>query len=337
MTFESCQITINNSRKQTVRGGKSLLATLHEQKIFIPTACGGRAVCGLCKVKVLKGGGPLTSSEKPLLTQQEQANGFRLACQVKVQGDLEIEIPDDLFRIRRYRARCSKIEDLTYDMKRFTFELENPKTIDFTAGQYIQLRCPPYNGIREGVTRSYSIASNPQENHRIDLIIRRMPHGICTTWCFEHLKVKDAVYFTGPYGDFYLRPADAPKIFVAGGSGIAPFVSILWQMKNNADKRKAVFFFGCNWVEDLCLLDEMKRFEQELADFRFVPVVASPSPESGWKGQTGLVTEAVQRSFQTLRGWEGYLCGGPGMIEAAVQVLAELGIPQENIYYDKFA
>ncbi|MEJ5258828.1 MAG: 2Fe-2S iron-sulfur cluster binding domain-containing protein [Anaerohalosphaeraceae bacterium] len=337
LNYGSCEVMINGSRKETVQGGKSLLSSLQEKKIFIPSACGGRGTCGVCKVKVLEGGGPLLPTETPLLTKQEQQAGVRLSCQVKVRGPLAIEIPEELFRVRQYQARCSRIEDLTYDMKRFTFELTEPDTIPFTAGQYVQLRCPPYKGSREEVMRAYSIASDPLENRRIDLIIRRVPKGICTTWCFEYLREGDPVSFTGPFGDFYLRDTQTPKLFIAGGSGIAPFVSILWQMKHADDGRQTVFFFGANRTEDLCLLDEMKAFEQALPNFRFVPVVARPAPESRWSGQTGLVTEAVQRSFERLDGWEGYLCGGPGMIEAAIRVLRQMGIPDEKIYYDKFA
>jgi Na+-transporting NADH:ubiquinone oxidoreductase subunit F len=337
LNYGPCELTLNGSRKETVQGGKSLLSCLQEKKIFIPSACGGRGTCGVCKVKVLDGAGPLLPTETPLLTKSEQESGIRLSCQVKVRGPLALEIPEELFRVRQFQARCSRIEDLTADMKRFTFELTEPDTIHFTAGQYVQLRCPPYKGSREEVSRAYSIASNPQENRRIDLIIRRVPKGICTTWCFEYLHEGDAVSFTGPFGDFYLRDTETPKIFVAGGSGIAPFVSILWQMKNSGDKRQVVFFFGANRTEDICLLDEMKSFEKDLANFRFVPVVFKPAPESRWDGETGLVTEAVQRTFARLDGWEGYLCGGPGMIDAAVRLLTSLGIPNEKIYYDKFA
>lgn len=336
-SYGPCEITLNGSRKLTVQGGKSLLSSLQEQKIFLPSACGGRGTCGVCKVKVLKGGGPLLPTETPLLTRQEQESNVRLSCQVKVRGPLAVEIPEELFRVRPYQARCSRIEDLTVDMKRFTFELTDPETIEFTAGQYIQLQCPPYKGNPEEVWRAYSLASDPRQTHQIDLIIRRVPGGICTTWCFEYLHKGDAVRMSGPYGDFYLRQTDSPKIFIAGGSGIAPFVSILWQMQNSGDTRQVVFYFGANRQEDLCLLEEMKHFEQNLANFRFVPVIANPSPTGGWSGRTGLVTEAVQRDFERLDGWEGYLCGGPGMIEAAVRVLNNLGIPNEKIFFDKFA
>ena len=179
-------------------GGKSLLAGLTEQKIFIPSACGGRGTCGVCKCKVLDGGGPLLPTETPFLTKEEQADNVRLSCQVKIRNDIKIQIPEELFNVREYECVCSEIEDLTYDMKRFRFELKEPPSIKFVAGQYIQLRCPKYKGNSEEVYRAYSIASDPQQNNLVDLIIRLVPNGICTTWCFKHLKEGDPVKLNGP-------------------------------------------------------------------------------------------------------------------------------------------
>jgi Na+-transporting NADH:ubiquinone oxidoreductase subunit F len=141
----------------------------------------------------------------------------------------------------------------------------------------------------------------------------------------------------GPYGDFRLSDTDAPMVFVAGGSGMAPFVSILHHMQNTGSKRQAKYFFGGRTVKDLCLDEQMKAFEEALEGFEFVPVVGSPEEGDGWAGETGLVTEAVQRQFKDLSGHEGYLCGGPGMIDAAIKVLVALKMPPQKIYYDKFA
>jgi len=334
--YGPCQLTINEERKLTVQGGRSLLSTLQEQKIFIPSACGGRGTCGVCKVKVLDGGGAVLPTETPFLTKEDLQEGVRLSCQVKIRKDMAIEIPRALFQIRQFKCRCSRIEDLTYDMKRFHFELVNPDTIQFVAGQYVQLKCPKYKGNNEEVYRAYSIASDPKENQAIDLIIRRAPKGICTTWCFDYLKEGDPVEITGPYGEFHLSDTQAPMVFVAGGSGMAPFVSILWHMKNTASKREAVYFFGGNSVRDLCLSEQMEQFCRALPNFTFVPVVAKPEPESDWKGQAGLVTEAVSRHYKDLSGHEGYLCGSPGMIDAAIAVFEGLGMTAGKIYYDKF-
>lgn len=335
--YGPCKININGKREIVVQGGKPLLSALREEKIFIPSACGGRGTCGVCKVKVLDGAGSILPTETPFMSKEELADNIRLSCQVKVRNDLTIEIPEHLFNVREFVTRCIKIEELTYDMRRFRFELKDPPTIDYIPGQYMQLLCPKYKGNSEEVYRAYSIASDPKEKNIVDLIIRRVPNGICTTWCFDILKEGDAVQMNGPYGEFCLSKTDAPMVFVAGGSGIAPFVSLLHTMKNQGINREAVFFFGGNTQRDLCLAEQMKAFETAVPRFTFVPVVARPEEGSGRQGETGLVTEAVKRRYSDLSGHEGYLCGSPGMIDAAAKVFTSLGMAADKIYYDKFA
>ncbi|MBM4103970.1 MAG: 2Fe-2S iron-sulfur cluster binding domain-containing protein [Planctomycetes bacterium] len=335
--YGPCKITINGKKELTVEGGKPLLSSLRERKIFLPSACGGRGTCGVCKCKVLSGAGPVLPTETPFLDAKEQKENIRLSCQVKVKNDIAIEIPDALFFIQQYQVTLTAVEDLTYDMKRFRFELTEPAEMEFVAGQYVQITCPSYQQGVEEVDRAYSIASDPKDNHFIDLIVRRVPNGICTVWMFDYLKIGDRVQMTGPYGEFRISNAQTPMIFIAGGSGMAPFVSILHQMKNSGSKRKAEYFFGGNTVRDLCLSEQMAKFEKTLADFKFIPVVSRPAPEDKWNGQTGLVTEAVKRTYTDVSGYEGYLCGSPGMIDASIKVLMELGMAKERIFYDKFA
>ena len=337
VNYGPCKITINSEKELNIQGGKPLLTILRDEKIFIPSACGGRGTCGVCKCKVLDGAGPILATETPFLNKEEQADNVRLSCQVKVRNDIAIEIPDELFNVKEFDVVCAEIKDLTYDMKRFRFELKEPSNVKFVAGQYMQLFCPKYKGSSEEVYRAYSIASDPNANNLIDLIIRRVPNGICTTWCFEHLKEGNPVKMNGPYGEFRLSESDAPMVFVAGGSGMAPFVSILHYMQNNKSNRQAKYFFGGNTTKDICMTDEMKAFEEALEGFEFIPVVAGPEEGSNWSGETGLVTESVQRQFKDLSGHEGYLCGSPGMIDAAAKVFTTLGMPEDKIYYDKFA
>lgn len=335
--YGPCEIEINSEKELTVEGGRSLLNSLTEEKIFIPSACGGRGTCGVCKVKVIEGGGAVLATETPLLSETEKKDNTRLSCQVKVRNNVKIEIPPELFSVREYKGVCAEVEDLTYDTKLFRFELKEPAEIDFIPGQYIQFLCPRYKESSEEVYRAYSIASDPVLKNIVDLIIRRVPEGICTTYLFDYLEVGDTVGFTGAYGEFRLSETESPMIFIAGGSGMAPFVSILHHMKTANINRKVTYFFGGNEKRDLFLIDRMKQFESELSDFEFVPVLARPAEGDNWDGQTGLVTEAVKKSVGDVSGYEGYLCGSPGMIEAAVKVLLDLGMPEEKIYYDKFA
>jgi len=334
--YGPCQITINDEREVTVQGGKSLLSSLVDEKIFIPSACGGRGTCGLCKVKVLDGAGPLLPTEEPFLDQQERESHIRMSCQVKVRSDLKVELPAELLAVREYQCRCAKITDLTHDIKLFRFELIEPQTMDYVPGQYVQLLTPAYGKNREEVYRAYSIASDPAEKNVIELIIRLVPGGICTTYCFEHLKEGDEVRLNGPYGDFRLSETDAPAVFIAGGSGMAPIKCILHHMKNTGNQRTGVYYFGANSPDELFMTDLMQQFEAELPSYRYVPVVARPEND-GWRGETGLVTEAVQKGVKNAAESEAYLCGSPGMIDASIKVLTDLGMAEEKIYYDKFA
>jgi Na+-transporting NADH:ubiquinone oxidoreductase subunit F len=334
--YGECKITINDDKALTVQGGKNLLSYLTEEKIFIPSACGGRGTCGLCKTKVLDGAGPLLPTEKPYLEKDEIESNVRLSCQVKVKNDVQIHIPTELLSIQEYVCRCTRITDLTHDIKLFRFELVEPAMMDYIPGQYVQLLTPPYAKSREEVYRAYSIASDPGEKNVVELIVRLVPGGICTTWCFEYLSEGDEVRLNGPYGDFRLSESESPIVFIAGGSGMAPIKCMLHHMKNTGNSRKATYYFGANRVNELFMTDLMKSFESELADFSYVPVVASLNGDQ-WDGETGLVTQAVERGVTNGSACEAYLCGSPGMIDAAIEILHQGGMADSAIFYDKFA
>lgn len=336
LNYGMCKITINKERELEVKGGNHLLGSLLQNDIFIPSACGGRGSCGLCKVKVISGGGPVLSTETPFLSKEELEDNVRLSCQVKVREDVEIEIPEELFNIKEYATRVEKIVDLTYDTKALYLRMPDGEEVNFKAGQYVQIKAPKYGKGTEEVYRAYSIASSPSDKGMIQLIIRRVPHGICTTYIFDHLKEGDILELNGPYGDFYLQNTDREMICVAGGSGLAPIKSILHTLADNNIERKATFFFGCVEKKDLYYVDEMKEFEKKLSDFRYVPALSAPKEGDDWSGETGLITEVVDRYITDGSEMEAYLCGSPGMIDACIEVLKRKGIPEERIYYDKF-
>ena len=333
-----CTITINDgSETLEVEGGSSLLGILAAQKIFIPSACGGRGSCGLCKLKINSGAGALLPTEEPHLTQEEIADDMRLSCQIKVREDMDIEIPEELFNIKEYTATVESVEDLTHDIKRVRLALNEPSTIQFTPGQYIQLECPPYKMNPEPVYRAYSVASDPQDNQAIELIVRLVPNGICTTWVFEFMAEGDPVKLNGPYGDFYIRNDDKEMIFIAGGSGMAPFCSILPELKRQGDTRPIQYFFGAVSRRDLFYVDKMKTYEDTLPDFKFIPALSKPEENDQWDGETGLITEVVGNHYRDCSDKQAYLCGSPGMIDACLKVLDERGLKEENIFFDKFA
>ena len=336
--YGDVKLSVNGGTKEfTVKGGQPLLGTLMGQGIFIPSACGGRGSCGLCRVTVDTGAGEFAPTELPWINEADRAKNVRLSCQVKVKRDMAIRIPEELFSIREYTTEVLSIRDLTYDIKEVTLRLKDPSEISMRAGKYIQFVVPAYELTPDPVYRAYSVSSSPSAKDTVELEIRLVPNGICTTYVFNHLKVGDAVTINGPYGDFYLRDSDRDIIFIAGGSGMAPIKSMLLDMAEKGSARKATYFFGARAVRDLFLVEEMRAFEKKLPGFSFVPALSNPLPEDTWKGETGLITEVLDRHFTALDHHEAYLCGSPGMIDASIKVLKAKGMPDELIFFDKFA
>ncbi len=337
LNYGPCKISINEGeREYTVQGGSSLLSSLSENEIFIPSACGGRGSCAYCKVKVLEGGGMIGPVEEPFLSPEERKDNIRLSCQVKVRNDLKIEIPKELFSVKRFSGVVEAKEQLTYDIVHLKIKLLEPKEISFVSGQYMQLESEEYKG-KEAVIRAYSIASTPSQTDRVDLMVRLVPNGICTTWVFEHLKARQKICLSGPYGEFKLSDTQAPIIGIAGGSGMAPIWSIVNYMIENGIEREMTYFFGALTQRDLFLVDELEEVAKKHPWFNFVPALSNEPEDSGWAGETGLITDVVAKHFPDTSQHEAYLCGSPGMINACLNVLTKGGMPEENIFYDKFA
>jgi len=338
-SYGECKIIINEQQELNVIGGATLLATLNSQKIFLPSACGGRGTCAYCKCKITEGAGTLLPTEEPLLNSEEIKNKIRLSCQVKVKQDIKIEIPEDLFNIKEYKTAVAFIKDLTYDIKLVRLNLIEPNNISFKEGQYVQLYSKPYNGVKESVSRAYSIASPNHEKTFIELMVRLVPEGICTTWVHQYLKQHDVVKLVGPMGDFYLRDGKGEIIMVAGGSGMAPMASILWEIARKKIERKITYFFGAVTKKDLFYTEEMAKLQQIIPDFTFVPALSQPDPEDKWQGATGLITGPLENYLQTQNSSEtqGYLCGSPGMIDACIKILNKYDIHNDKIFFDPFA
>ena len=335
--YGECRLTINGKKELVVKGGRSLLSTLMEEEIFIPSACGGRGSCGLCKLKVESGAGQYLPTELPWISKEEQSGNVRLSCQVKVKNDMEIRIPEELFSVKQYKTRVESIKDLTHDIKEVRFRLLSPETIEYKAGQFVQILTPEYKLSDEQVFRAYSMSSVPSDQNVIELEIRLVPEGICTTWVHQFLKEGDEVTINGPYGDFHLRDTERDIICIAGGSGNAPIKSILLDMAEKGNNRKASYFYGARSRRDLVLPDEMAAIMKDLPNYKYIPVLSEPDENDDWDGETGWVTDAVARYLETGDNVEAYLCGSPGMIDACIKVLTGKGVPEELIFYDKFA
>ncbi|MBD3308447.1 2Fe-2S iron-sulfur cluster binding domain-containing protein [candidate division KSB3 bacterium] len=338
--YGECQIDINKGDKVfTVQGGASLLSSLAREKIFLPSACGGRGTCAYCKCQVVDGAGPLLPTEEPLLDDEEIEQQTRIACQVKVKQDMQILIPEELFNIKEFETEVTLIKDLTYDIKLLRLQLLDPPEITFKAGQYAQLQTKPYNDVKESVSRAYSMASPPFEKTYVDLMVRLVPEGICTTWVHQHLQEGDHVKIIAPVGDFFVREGEGEMLMVAGGSGMAPLASILEDLAKKGSERKITYFFGAVTKKDLFYMDEMRDLESRLPNFTFVPALSDPQPEDEWDGETGLITVPLENYIKDRdnTGVQAYMCGSPGMINACVGVLTKYGITNDNIFYDPFA
>ena len=336
--YGECNITINDDEEFKTQGGSTLLSTLNSQKIFLPSACGGRGTCGYCKCKVLEGVGPILPTEEPLLSPEEMKENIRLSCQIKVKRDIRIEIPEELFNIKEFRTKVAMIRDLTHDIKLVRFSLIEPNEINFKAGQYVQLQTNPYADVKESVSRAYSMSSPNFEKTHVDLMIRLVPDGICTTWVHEHLQEGDDVRIIGPMGDFYIRESDSEMVLVAGGSGMAPIVSLLEDIVHRKIDRKITYFFGALTRKDLFFLDEMAEFEKKIPGFTFVPALSEPEPDDDWDGVTGLITKPLEEYLQKIdaTSCQAYLCGSPGMINASINVMKKYQMKMDQIFYDPF-
>ena len=340
--YGQLDITINGKKTLNVRGGSPLLGTLAAEGIFVPSACGGRGSCGACKCKVLTDVGPHLPTETPYMSPDEISRNVRLACQVKVRKNLEIELPEELFSVKKFSSRVESIRDLTYDIKEVLLALEGQE-IEFQAGQYVQLVVPPYGEVAESVQRAYSMSSRPGDKKHVELLIRLVPGGIATTWVHKYLKQGQQVEVVGAFGEFHIHDTPAAMICVAGGSGMAPFKSMLYHMNETGafPEKEIWYFFGARSLRDMFYLDEMRELSARWPRFHFVAALSEPKPEDGWTGETGLITDVLDRYLQGKvdagKGLEGYLCGSPGMINACVNVMRKNGMGEDKIYFDKFA
>lgn len=332
--YGPCKIDIKGHKKVEVVGGETLLLSLLEKKIFIPSACGGRGSCGYCKVKVTSGGGSVLPTELPYLIPAEISDNVRLACQVKVKNDMDIEVPEEYLAIQEYRAEVTGSVSLTYDMKEVTFRLLEPDTIKFKPGQYIQFYVPTSSG--RPVCRAYSIASLPSNPGEVSLIVRLVPDGIGSTY-IHNLKAGDEVTISGPYGDFFLHERSRSDILlIGGGAGMAPLKSILYSLFEKGSNRKIDLFFGVRAKKDLFYLEEFETLTKEHPNFTYTYALSSPDETDDWNGEKGFIHLVLDRYLKEGENREAYLCGPPVMADAVIKVLQEKDVDPSQIYYDKF-
>jgi propane monooxygenase reductase subunit len=178
--------------------------------------------------------------------------------------------------------------------------------------------------------------TSSRESGQLEFVIKVYPDGLFSHFLDKKLQVGDRLDLSGPFGVFTLREGDNDLIFVGGGAGMAPILSLLRTLAERGIDRKATFFYGARGQRDLCFESELRELERKLPRFRYLPALSEPSDDGGWNGETGLITDVVKRHAENLAGSHAYVCGPPPMVEAAVPLLATLGVEEKRIYFDKF-
>ncbi|MCS6924540.1 MAG: 2Fe-2S iron-sulfur cluster binding domain-containing protein [Candidatus Binatia bacterium] len=331
-------ITLEPFAKQfTCNEDETILAAGLRQGFNLRYGCkhGG---CGSCKALILEGEVDLTAASSFALMDFEREQGYALLCSAYPLSDVVIDVSeydeDELLAaspIQTYEAAVEQIIPLTHDIRGLQLRLVAPATLSFKAGQYVDLLVPG-----TGEWRSYSMANPPSRHDVVELMIKLMPGGVFSTYLSERLRIGDRLTLQGPYGNFYLRDSGRPALFIAGGSGMAPILALLRDMAERHDARPVTYFYGARSRRDLFLLDELSAFAERLPRYRFVPALSEPLPTDAWDGEVGLITEVVKRCIPGLRNMEVYMCGPTAMIDAALTLLTSSGVPERDIFYDKF-
>jgi propane monooxygenase reductase subunit len=290
--------------------------------------------CAACKSFLLEGEVDLDRYSTFALPDYELDEGWTLLCRAHAVTDIEVELinyDEEILQsgvaLRTARARVEAIEELTRDIRRLVLKVDDGE-MPFRSGQYVDIGIP---GTED--SRSFSMANLPNDDGRLEFMIKLYPGGVFSSLLSDGvLEVGDELDVTGPYGVFTLRDTDRPILFIGGGAGMAPILSLLRFMVEQGVERPAVYYYGAREEQDLFHLEELAALQTVLPGFRFVPALS----DSAWEGETGLITDVVERSEQGLDGVDAYLCGPPPMVDAAQEMLMRLGVDEARIHFDKF-
>ncbi|HUX39265.1 MAG TPA: 2Fe-2S iron-sulfur cluster binding domain-containing protein [Rectinemataceae bacterium] len=335
LNYGVCKVDINKGERiLEVEGGNTLLHGLLENEIFIPSACGGHGTCGFCKATVTEGGGDVLPTEVTFLSRAEQRAGVRLSCQVKIRNDLKIQIPEDLFNVKMFAGRVISTRSVTHDIKEIRFSCDEPNEINQRPGQYVQIQIPTPDG---PVFRAYSISSPASAKNYVELNVRLIPNGVGSTY-IHNMKEGDPVNFTGPYGEFHLNEdPDTEIICVGGGAGMAPMKDIIYSIYEKWPDRSVWLFFGCRGTRDVFYLDEYRELAKQHPNFKIKYALSDPLKDGEkWDGETGFIHLSVDKHIQGDTPRQAFLCGPPPMIDAVMKILNDKGLPEKEVFYDKF-
>jgi Na+-transporting NADH:ubiquinone oxidoreductase subunit F len=372
-----CKITINNSTDPIhVPAGANLLSALAENKIFLPSACGGGGTCAMCECQVLEGGGGILPTETGLIPRGKQKENYRLSCQVKVREDMKIHIPEEIFNIQKFECTVRSNHNVATFIKELILELPDGKPLDFQAGGYIQIDIPEYKlqfsefdiekeyhpdwdkydlwnlkaDNDEECFRAYSMASHPAEPGIIMLNIRiatppprdmGLSPGKATSYMFN-LKPGDKVTISGPYGEFFIKETKREMVYIGGGAGMAPMRSHLFHLFHTlkTTDRKVSYWYGARSKREAFYEDDFTKIENDFSNFKFNLAMSEPMPEDNWTGYTGFIHQVLHDNYlknhEEPEEIEYYLCGPPMMNDAVQKMLESLGVPEEMIAFDSF-
>lgn len=369
------EILINDEKKIHVPVGSKLLTALADNQLFVSSACGGGGTCGQCKVKVHSGGGDILPTEMSHITKREAAEGERLACQVSVKHDMDIEVEDSVFGVKKWECTVKSNDNVATFIKELVLELPEGESIDYRAGGYIQIECPPHvskyadmdvaeeyrpdwdkfnlwryvSEVKEPALRAYSMASYPEEKE-IMLNVRiatpppgapdGIPPGIMSSFIFN-LKPGDKVFISGPYGEFFAKDTDAEMVFIGGGAGMAPMRSHIFdQLRRLKSKRKMTFWYGARSKREMFYVEDFDMLAKENDNFEWHVALSDALPEDNWKGYTGFIHNVLFEEFlknhPNPEDCEYYMCGPPIMNSSVINMLLANGVDPENIMLDDF-
>ncbi len=369
------EILINDEKKIHVPAGSKLLTALADNGLFVSSACGGGGTCGQCKVKIHSGGGEILPTELSHITKREAAEGERLSCQVSVKHNMSIEVEDDVFGVKKWECTVKSNHNVATFIKELVLELPAGEEINYRAGGYIQIECPPHiarysdfdveerfrddwnkfnlwryvSDVKEPALRAYSMASYPEEKE-IMLNVRiatpppgapdTVPPGIMSSYIFS-LKPGDKCIISGPYGEFFAKETDAEMVFVGGGAGMAPMRSHIFdQLRRLKSKRKMTFWYGARSKREMFYVEDFDMLARENDNFEWHVALSDPLPDDNWEGYTGFIHNVLFEEFikkhPAPEDCEFYMCGPPIMNTSVINMLLENGVEPENIMLDDF-
>jgi Na+-transporting NADH:ubiquinone oxidoreductase subunit F len=368
-------IEINGEKTITVPAGGKLLNTLSDANLFLASACGGGGTCAQCKCIVKEGGGAMLPTEESHFTRRDAAEGWRLSCQTAVKQDMKIEVPEEVFGVKQWECEVVSNPNVATFIKELTLKLPEGENVDFRAGGYVQLECPPhevhykdfdideeYRGdwerfgffdkvskVDETVIRAYSMANYPEEKGIVKFNIRiatpppgseGIPPGQMSSWVFG-LKPGDKVKVYGPFGEFFAKDTDAEMVFIGGGAGMAPMRSHIFdQLLRLNTKRKITFWYGARSLREMFYTEEYDKLAEEHDNFTWHVALSDPQPEDNWTGDTGFIHNVLYERYlkdhPAPEDCEFYMCGPPMMNAACIKLLTDLGVEPENIMLDDF-